>query len=306
MEIGFEIGFLGLGYGGDRLVFRWCGSGYGSRHGLNRVRPPKSCHLPGLSLALWINRYFHAQRPEPEPANLLLPELFTGLRSLKSLDLRLTFINCLCFLEDEEGKITEGFLLDSLLENGGKITENSLPDIQFQPLWQSYMEDHIRESEEFYSVLNQIQIPTWFNHQNRGSYVSIPLHQYDSNWTGIALCVDIKVQKNLSEVSPGDPTDFHEFYLEMHGGLEDFPRNYKFPRDKIHVGSFGIWLYISHAKLGVLLHGCDDIRPFIKTNSPDIEIKGCGARILYERDLVQFVQILSQQIFGNGRFLAGS
>ena len=156
-------------------------------------------------------------------------------------------------------------------------------------------------------MLNQIEIPTWFDHQNRGSDVSIPLHQYDTNWTGIALCVDIKVQKNLSEVSPGDPTDFHEFRLElMHGGPEDFPRNYKFPRDKIHVGSFGIWLYISHAKLGVLLHGCDDIRPFIKTYSADIEIKGCGARILHERDLVQFVQILSQQIFGNGRFLAGS
>nr|XP_023879432.1 TMV resistance protein N-like [Quercus suber] len=360
-----------------------------------KVQLPKSCHLPGLSLALWTYRFFYAQRPEPEPANLLLPESFSGLSSLKSLDLSdcnlsdgalpdlsslsslrslnlsknnitrlpdaisqlsmlklvcldncsklqslsclslstkyvmargctslenysnnsvvwtsgeagLTFINCLSFLEDEEGKITEGFLLDSLLENGGKIIENSSPDILFQPFWQSYMEDHIRESEEFYSVLNQIEIPTWFNHQNRGSDVSIPLHQYDANWTGIAVCVDIKVQKNLSEVSPGDPTDFHEFHLEVHGGPEDFPRNYKFPRDKIHVGSFGIWLYISHAKLGVLLHGCDDIRPFIKTNSPDIEIKGCGARILYERDLVQFVQILSQQIFGNGRFLAGS
>ena len=52
----------------------------------------------------------------------------------------LAFINCLSFLEDEEGKITEGFLLDSLLENGGKITGNSLPDLHFQPLWQSYME----------------------------------------------------------------------------------------------------------------------------------------------------------------------
>ena len=186
-------------------------------------------------------------------------------------------------------------------------------------------------------MLNQIEIPTWFDHQNcgsyvsmslhqndtystldlydtnltgidlfRGLYVSIPLHQCDTNWTGIALCVDVKVQKNLSNVSPGDPTDFHEFCWEMHGGPEYFRRNYKFPRDKIHVGSFGIWLYISHAKLGVLLHGFDDIRPLIKTNSPDIEIKGCGARILYERDSVQFVQILSQQIFGNGRFLAGS
>lgn len=53
----------------------------------------------------------------------------------------LTVINCLSFLEDEEGKITESFLLDSLLEkNGGKLTENYLPDILFQPFWQSYME----------------------------------------------------------------------------------------------------------------------------------------------------------------------
>ena len=175
-----------------------------------KVQLPKSCHLPGLSLALWTYRFFYAQRPEPEPANLLLPESFSGLSSLKSLDLgdcnlsdgalpdlsclsslrslnlsknnftRLpdaisqlsmlkllcldncsklqlllcpslslkyvlaqgctslenysnnsvvwtsgeagfTFINCLSFLEDEEGKITEGFLLDSLLKNGGKI-----------------------------------------------------------------------------------------------------------------------------------------------------------------------------------------
>ena len=194
-----------------------------------KVQLPKSCHLPGLSLALWTYRFFYAQRPKPELANLLLPESFSGLSSLKSLDLSdcnlldgalpdlsslsslrslnlsknnftrlpdaisqlsmlkllcwdncsklqslscpslsmkyvmargctslenysnnsvvwtsgeagLAFINCLSFLEDEEGKITEGFLLDSLLENGGKIIENSLPDIHFQPFWQSYME----------------------------------------------------------------------------------------------------------------------------------------------------------------------
>ena len=52
-----------------------------------KVQLPKSCHLPGLSLALWTYRFFYAQRPEPEPANLLLPESFSGLSSLKSLDL---------------------------------------------------------------------------------------------------------------------------------------------------------------------------------------------------------------------------
>ena len=52
-----------------------------------------------------------------------------------------TFINCLSLLEDVEDKITEDFLLDSLLKDDrSKITEVSLPDIYFQPLWQRYME----------------------------------------------------------------------------------------------------------------------------------------------------------------------
>ena len=94
-------------------------------------------------------------------------------------------------------------------------------------------------------MLNQIEIPTWFDHQNRGSYVSIPLHKYDTNWTGIALYVDIKVQKNLSEVSPGDPTEFHEFRLEMHGGPEDFHET---------ISSLETKFMLAHLEFGYIFH----------------------------------------------------
>ena len=52
-----------------------------------------------------------------------------------------TCINCLGLVEDEESKITEVSLLDSLVKyEGGKITEGSLLDIHYQTLWQRYME----------------------------------------------------------------------------------------------------------------------------------------------------------------------
>lgn len=82
------------------------------------------------------------------------------------------------------------------------------------------------------------------------------------------------------------------------------PIVYTVPRDKICVGSFGIWLYISHKRIREV-DQCDCIRPLIRTNSADIEIKGCGARMLYESDVVGFVQHLSQYIFGSPEDLRG-
>ena len=164
------------------------------------------------------------------------------------------------------------------------------------------LQDQIRESDGFYSVLRQIEIPEWFKNRNCGSSVPILLHQYNISWRGIALCVDFEVHKSSNEVSPGpDEKYFLEFNccLDMDGGPIDCPLVYKVPRDKIHVGSFGLWLYISYTRFRELLHQRDCIRPLIRTNSPDIEIKGCGARILYEPDVVEFVQHLSNTIFGS-------
>ncbi|KAG2663132.1 hypothetical protein I3760_16G013200 [Carya illinoinensis] len=65
-----------------------------------------------------------------------------------------------------------------------------------------------------------------------------------------------------------------------------------------HVGSFGLCLYISHARLGNRLDQCNCITARFTLNSPSIMIRGCGVRIFYEQDLTELVQILSQKNLG--------
>jgi hypothetical protein len=52
-----------------------------------------------------------------------------------------------------------------------------------------------------------------------------------------------------------------------------------------------------HARFRELLDELDWISPLIESNSLDIGIEGCGVRILYEQDMVGFVQNLSQKNF---------
>jgi hypothetical protein len=118
------------------------------------------------------------------------------------------------------------------------------------------------------------------------------------------LCTVFVVSKNLNtKDSPGQNSKrFHEFIcrLDMDGGVDiDSPLVFTFPKDKFYPGLFGLWLYISHARFREHLdvRGC--ISPQVTTNSPDVQIKLCGARLLYEEDMVEFVQTLSQERFGN-------
>ena len=178
-----------------------------------------------------------------------------------------TFINCLSLVKEQECK----------------IIEVSLQDTHFQPLWQIYMkvitylslthtdthacteqlvtffllnmlQEQIHQSEGFCSALPQTKIPGWFSHQSPGSSVQIllPSHLYDnSSWSGIAVCA-IFVIRSASEVSLGqDSKYFHEYIccLDTDRDCVDCPLVFNIPKDKFCVGSFGLWLYISRARL---------------------------------------------------------
>lgn len=160
------------------------------------------------------------------------------------------------------------------------------------------LQDHIRENDDFYVILHRIETLEWFHHQSStGSFVRIQLPKPNTKWRGIALFVNFEIQRHLNEVSPGqDGVYFHEFTCHLD---VDCSVVYKVPKAKIRVGSYGLWLYISQVKFGGLLDGRDFIRPSIEIEIPDVQIKECGARILYEEDVLQFVQHLSQQIFGS-------
>lgn len=168
------------------------------------------------------------------------------------------------------------------------------------------MQAQIHQSKGFHGVFRQTEIPKWFSHQKPGSSVPIllPSDLYEnSSWRGIALCIVFEVDENLNnEDSPSQDSEyFHEFKcrLDMDGGIVDSPLVFTFPKEKLYSGSFGLWLYVSHARFREQLDERGCISPSIETNNPDVEIKLCGARILYEEDMVKFVQILSQELFGS-------
>ncbi|KAG7941004.1 hypothetical protein I3843_16G015700 [Carya illinoinensis] len=197
-----------------------------------------------------------------------------------------TIINCLGSVDDEKSQV-------------------SLLDMHFQPQLTEYWEKPIQHGKGFLSFLPDTQIPKWFHHQNYGSSVSIPLPpdlSKNSSWRGIALYAVSEVEENWGNVSPGQKSDnIHEliYHFDMQDGaeLEDCTIFFHSPKDQSGVDLYRLCLYISHARFNDHLDRRSCISPSISTNSPSVRFKACGARILYEDDMVEFIQILRQ----NGR-----
>lgn len=114
------------------------------------------------------------------------------------------------------------------------------------------------------------------------------------------MCAIFVVHKDLiSNISPSQDPYFHKFRLrlDMDGGLVDCPHVFNIPKDRFRAGSFGLWLYLSHERFRDNLDERNCISPSITTHSPDVEIKACGARLLYDTDMAEFVQNLSENNF---------
>ena len=164
------------------------------------------------------------------------------------------------------------------------------------------LQDQILQIKGFCLVLPQIEIPEWFKNKECGPSVRIPLPRNlfnNRSWKGIALCVIFVVPPNLIDVSPGqDSKYFHEFicHFDMDGSLLNCPLVLKVPKETF-VGSFGLWLYISHARFTEHFDEGSCISSLIRPKRLDIQIKMCGARILYEQDMLEFVQNSRQEIF---------
>ncbi|KAG7941013.1 hypothetical protein I3843_16G016500 [Carya illinoinensis] len=193
-----------------------------------------------------------------------------------------TIINCLSSVDDEESEV-------------------SFQDLLVQPRLMSYKEEPIQQCKQWLKQLSRLtctQIPNWFHHQNYGSSVSIPLSpdlSKNSRWRGIAVYTVFEVKKNLGNLSPGVHELIYHFDMRDGADLEDCTIFFHSPKDQSGVDLYRLCLFISHARFKDLLDRCSCISPSISTNSPSVRFQACGARILYEHDMVEFIHILSQK-----------
>uniref|UniRef100_A0A7N2LDE7 Uncharacterized protein n=1 Tax=Quercus lobata TaxID=97700 RepID=A0A7N2LDE7_QUELO len=293
-------------------------------------QPPQARYLSGLIPTLssigttltLLYTYLTDRQPEAEPISLVLPLSFSGLSSLVSLDLSgcnlldgalpddLSYLFSLTSLNLRNNNFTclpcsISQLLNLkllFLDHCSKL--QSLPYLPLSTqfvsaqgctslenysnqviVWTSgaarftfincngladdegkIADDQILQIKGFFLVLPQIEIPEWFKNKECGPSVRIPLPPNllnNRSWKGIALCVIFVVPPNLIDVSPGqDSKYFHEFscHFDMDGSLLNCPL-------------------------------------VLKTKRLDIQIKMCGARILYEQDMLEFVQNSRQENF---------
>jgi hypothetical protein len=159
-----------------------------------------------------------------------------------------------------------------------------------------------------YSISPQTEIPKWFTHQNK-SGSSVPIRLPDhldenySSWRGIALFIVFKV-KNFPRGQ--DSKKNHEFiyHMDNDGGLQDYPLIIiDVPKDKLYGLSYGLRLYVSNARFRDHLEERGCISPSITISNSDVEIQKCGARLVYEEDMVEFVQNLTQETSGSPEHL---
>ena len=169
-------------------------------------------------------------------------------------------------------------------------------------MYLNILQDLIHQNENYLEFSSSTEIPDWFSHQNVGSSIrmQLPLDLHDNNsWIGIALFAVVIVHKKLNRQ---DCKIFIEFNCrsDMVEGPVDRCRLIAFENSNIqyepfrHASSQSLKLLVQAEELRDCLKECSWISTLITSDSPHVQIKMCGARVVYMPDLEKFVQAKSK------------
>ena len=172
-------------------------------------------------------------------------------------------------------------------------------NIFFMLMHFNILQGEIQQNKCFCDISNSTETPEWFSHQSPGSSVTIPLPsdlRDDSSWIGIALFTSVVILENLNNVSSAQDDEVSIDFTCRSDIIEvpsmNCPLNITryLPVRFFHTSSFGLKVLIPAGTLKDHLKDCSCIRAFIRSKCTYFEIKTCGARVLYEQDLVKFIR----------------
>nr|XP_023903894.1 uncharacterized protein LOC112015694 [Quercus suber] len=148
-------------------------------------------------------------------------------------------------------------------------------------------------------VFPHMSVPDWFSYRSFCSDIRIELPanlQRNGRWMGIAVCAYYTVQERPAISGDNkDLTSFLNFYNPLVSHRVCLTRHKVFQESKdIFVDSSHriLVFYIPHVLLR--LEECRHIGASFEHNKPDVQVKECGLRLVYEQDVEKFVQTLAQ------------
>ncbi|KAM5584015.1 hypothetical protein ABKV19_003737 [Rosa sericea] len=152
-------------------------------------------------------------------------------------------------------------------------------------------------------------IPNWFNNRSRNFSITILLSEDLINksrlWMGCAFYVGLEVNENFDTSSNFRVR--HKFdccFDTMEGPGSKQTLYHEVNAKGFHLtGSLGYWIIIPHLWFSARLNAfsqCSSIEASITIDSPYMEVKMSGARLLYERtDFIEFIQAIRTDTRGS-------
>jgi hypothetical protein len=120
-----------------------------------------------------------------------------------------------------------------------------------------------------------------------------------SKWLGYGLYVVVEPHHSTCLNSTIDSKDLDTcvFHFDTDEGPLKQPLVLHIPKEVTFGRSIGFWLYVPRLWFAKRLNHLDEgsyIGVSIKSGSPSMEVKMCGARLLYKQNVKEFVETISQ------------
>ncbi|KAM5554208.1 hypothetical protein ABKV19_022539 [Rosa sericea] len=170
-----------------------------------------------------------------------------------------------------------------------------------RPHLQKFYEDIIYKGSGFEYITPHTEIPSWFGRQSTGSSITLqlPLDYFDGKreLMGLALCFVYEAQEHENMESTASNISAQEVKyscnyscrLSTYGGPhDDCPLLVCKLMDHDYVGSFRHWVYIAGGLFAERLIK-RSIRAEVIINRPGVEVKACGASLIYSGGVTEFV-----------------
>ncbi|KAF3953508.1 hypothetical protein CMV_021059 [Castanea mollissima] len=187
-----------------------------------------------------------------------------------------------CQMDKVESSQSNGRLKGKLMSLLSRVYQGDLP-----------------RNHKYDYVFPQMKVPNWFSNRSICSDIRIKLPaklQLDGRWMGIAVCAYYTVHKQPAISGDNrDLTSFLNFYNPLVSHQVCLTRHRVFQESKdIFLEPFHriLVFYIPHVLLR--LEECQHIGASFEHNKPDVQVKECGLRLVYEQNVEKFVQTLVQ------------